>query len=138
MGSLGLNKKMSPFFIGAPNSRSSPRGYQERMKLKKRKNRMKVLAAEMKEVRLEQKGVEEGQRQVQDKLKAIEAECNELRRETALIIQKKASTQLRLALMFQILQARESNDFTKAAELTQTLRYTSYLITILLLLLLFY
>ena len=90
---------------------------------------MKVLAAEMKEIRLEQKGIEEGKRQVQDKLKAIEAECDELRGETALVIQKRASTQLRLALMFQILQARESNDFTKAAELTQTLRYTSYLIS---------
>ncbi|XVF77959.1 hypothetical protein PTKIN_Ptkin14bG0089500 [Pterospermum kingtungense] len=99
------------------------RVYQRRRKLmKKFKCRMKGLTAEIKEVRLQQKGIKEGQRQVDDKIEAIEAECEQLRRETALIIQQSATIQLRLALMFQILQARENNDFTKAAQLAQNLR----------------
>ncbi|OMO63610.1 hypothetical protein COLO4_32292 [Corchorus olitorius] len=66
--------------------------------------------------------MKQGQRQVQDKLKAIEDECEQLRKETALIIKQSAKTQIRLALMFQILKARQSNDFSMAAQLTQALR----------------
>ncbi|XVE74317.1 hypothetical protein DITRI_Ditri12bG0007300 [Diplodiscus trichospermus] len=116
---------MSPFIIPAKKSISSPRGSQKRRKLKKDKNQTKELTGEIGEVRLEQKGIKEGQRQVQHKIKTIEAECDELRRETALIIQQSATTQLRLALMFQILQARQNNDFSKAAQLAQALRYSS-------------
>ncbi|XVE74295.1 hypothetical protein DITRI_Ditri12bG0006900 [Diplodiscus trichospermus] len=80
---------------------------------------MKGLTAEMEKVSMEQKVIKEGQRQVQHKLKAMEAKCDELRRETALVIQQSAATQLRLALMFQILQARQNKDFAKTAQLAQ-------------------
>ncbi|XP_022718136.1 uncharacterized protein LOC111276651 [Durio zibethinus] len=122
MGSQDQFKNVCPFITRALNSRSWPRGHKKRRKLKKYNTHMKVLKAEMEEVRLEQKGIKDGQRLLQDKLKAVEAECNQLRRETALIIEQSANTQLRLALMFQILKARENNDFCKAAELSQALR----------------
>ncbi|XVE74310.1 hypothetical protein DITRI_Ditri12bG0006600 [Diplodiscus trichospermus] len=66
---------MSHFITAALNSRSSPSGHQKRRKLKKYNSRMKGLTGEVEDVRLEQKEIKEGQRQVRHKLKAIEAEC---------------------------------------------------------------
>ncbi|XVE90622.1 hypothetical protein DITRI_Ditri20bG0092500 [Diplodiscus trichospermus] len=80
------------------------------------------IKGEMKEISKEQNSIKEGQRQVKEKVEAIESECETLRRETMIIMQQSASTRLRLAFMFGILKARESNDFAKAAELTQALR----------------
>ncbi|XVE53441.1 hypothetical protein DITRI_Ditri03aG0003300 [Diplodiscus trichospermus] len=83
---------------------------------------MKILKAEMEEISEEQKEIKEGQRQVREKFEAIETECEQLRKETMLIIQQSASTQIRLALMFQILKARENHEFSKASQLTCALR----------------
>ncbi|XWS27591.1 hypothetical protein CRYUN_Cryun26dG0129600 [Craigia yunnanensis] len=84
--------------------------------------RMKILRVEMEEISLEQKKIKEGQRQVREKFEAIELECEQLRKETILITQQSVSTQIRLALMFEILKAREDHDFSKASQLTCALR----------------
>ncbi|XVE74319.1 hypothetical protein DITRI_Ditri12bG0007500 [Diplodiscus trichospermus] len=85
-------------------------------------SRMKRLRVEMEEMSEEQKKIKEGQRQVREKFDAIELECEQLRKETILITQQSVSTQFRLALMFQILKARENHDFSKASQLTSALR----------------
>ncbi|KAE8713585.1 putative Phosphatidylinositol glycan [Hibiscus syriacus] len=98
------------------------------IKLKKRRERKEMrrrvveLKGEMEERSEEQKMIKEEQRQVGEKLEAIEEECEKLREETNAIIRQSAHTQLRLALMFQILKAREENDFNKASLLTHLLR----------------
>ncbi|XVF78006.1 hypothetical protein PTKIN_Ptkin14bG0093400 [Pterospermum kingtungense] len=80
------------------------------------------LKMEMVDISQEQNIIKESQRQVRQKLEAIEEECEQLRDETNLIIQQTTQTQLRLVLMFEILKAREQSDLTKAAKLTQLLR----------------
>ncbi|XP_022732750.1 uncharacterized protein LOC111294352 [Durio zibethinus] len=80
------------------------------------------LKMEMKEISEEQSSIKEGQRQVKETFEAIESECKNLRKETMIIMQQSAYTRLRLAFMFQILKARENEDFAKAAELTNALR----------------
>ncbi|KAK8545833.1 hypothetical protein V6N13_067095 [Hibiscus sabdariffa] len=83
---------------------------------------MKRLRSEMEEISKEQGKIKEGQRQVREKFEAVEMECEELRKETNLIMQQSMSTQIRLAFMFQILKARENHDFNQAAQLTSALR----------------
>ncbi|XVF77938.1 hypothetical protein PTKIN_Ptkin14bG0088100 [Pterospermum kingtungense] len=82
----------------------------------------KRLKSSMKRLRLQQKQIKEGQRQVSEKCGAIELECEQLRKETDLIIKQSFNTQIRLALMFQILKARENHEFDKATQLTCALR----------------
>ncbi|OMO63623.1 hypothetical protein COLO4_32287 [Corchorus olitorius] len=84
--------------------------------------RMKKLRSEMVEISEEQQKIKEGQRQVREKFEAIEFECDQLRKETNLILKQSVSTQIRLAFMFQILKARENGEFDKAAQLTSSLR----------------
>ncbi|KAK8478936.1 hypothetical protein V6N13_049415 [Hibiscus sabdariffa] len=84
--------------------------------------RIKSLRVEMKEISKEQRQIKEGQRQVKQKSQAIELECEQLRKEALLITQQSASTQLRLAFMFQILKARENQELDKAAMFTHALR----------------
>lgn len=83
---------------------------------------MRRLKVETKEIRKEQENIKKGQMEVREKFEAIQMECDELRKETELITKQTLNTQLRLVLMFQILRARETNDFNKAATLTQLLR----------------
>lgn len=83
---------------------------------------MKRLKTEMEEISDEQKSIREGQQLVKEKFQEMEKECKHLREETKMIRMQGRSTQLRLALMFQILKARESNDLARATELTRFLR----------------
>ncbi|XWS10626.1 hypothetical protein CRYUN_Cryun38cG0012700 [Craigia yunnanensis] len=83
---------------------------------------MKRLRVEMEEISEEQKKIKEGQKQVREKFEAVELECEQLRKETILVTQQSFSTQIRLALMFQILKARENHDFSKASQFTCALR----------------
>ena len=83
---------------------------------------MRRLKVETNEIRKEQENVKRGQREVKKKFEAIQFECEQLRKETDLITKQSVNTQLRLGLMFQILRARETNDFNKATILTQLLR----------------
>ncbi|MBA0733907.1 hypothetical protein Gogos_017870 [Gossypium gossypioides] len=83
---------------------------------------MKRLRVEMKEISEEQREIKVGQKKVREKFEAIELECEELRKETILITQQTANTQIRLALMFQILKARQNQELDKATILTHALR----------------
>ena len=76
----------------------------------------------MEEISKEQESIKEGQRWVREKFEAIEEECEQLRKETTEMIKQSAITQIRLALMFNILKAREEGNFAKASHLTQLLR----------------
>ncbi|XVE67544.1 hypothetical protein DITRI_Ditri08aG0169400 [Diplodiscus trichospermus] len=94
-------------------------------KKKKKKimqERFKRLKTEMEEIINEQKNVREGQRQVCDKIETIESECEQLKKETKMVIQQSARTQVKFALMFRILKAREEGDSATATNLTQLLR----------------
>ncbi|XP_039014951.1 uncharacterized protein LOC120145128 [Hibiscus syriacus] len=103
---------------------TSRRGNPNKKKISRSiKSRIKRLRVEMKEIDEEQRKIKEGQRQVKEKSEAIEIECEELRKEALLMTQQSASTQMRLALMFQILKARENLEFDKAAIVTRALRY---------------
>ncbi|XP_039003600.1 uncharacterized protein LOC120130438 [Hibiscus syriacus] len=84
----------------------------------------KELKVEMEDIRKEQKSIKEAQSQLREKLTATRTECEVLREETKLMIQRSASTQLRLSLMFNIIKAREDADFDKAAHFTLLLRET--------------
>ncbi|PPD73923.1 hypothetical protein GOBAR_AA33353 [Gossypium barbadense] len=70
----------------------------------------KRLKSEMEEISEEQKNIREGQRQVKENFGIIESECKELKRETRLLIQRSARNQVKLALMFHILKAREAGE----------------------------
>ncbi|XWS65365.1 hypothetical protein CRYUN_Cryun05aG0106300 [Craigia yunnanensis] len=83
---------------------------------------MERLKVEMEEISKEQESIRKGQREVKEKLEMVELECEQLRRETDFITQQSLNTQLRLCLMLQILKARETNQFTKAAAFTHILR----------------
>ncbi|XVE74325.1 hypothetical protein DITRI_Ditri12bG0007700 [Diplodiscus trichospermus] len=83
---------------------------------------MKRLRSDIDEISEEQRKIKEGQKQVREKFEAIELECEQLRKETNLIIKQSLNTQIRLGFMFQILKARENQEFNKAALLTCALR----------------
>ncbi|XVF77979.1 hypothetical protein PTKIN_Ptkin14bG0091300 [Pterospermum kingtungense] len=71
--------------------------------------RFRRLKMEMEEISKEQESIKEGQRQVQEKFEAIEEEYEQLWKQTNEIIQQTANAQIRLALMFNILRAREED-----------------------------
>ena len=100
---------------------------QGRNRMKSMQERFKRLKSEMEEISEEQKNIREGQRQVKEKFELIELECEELKRETRLIIQQSSRTQIKLTLMFRILKAREASEFNIAAQLTEVLRLVSLL-----------
>ncbi|KAK8369317.1 hypothetical protein V6Z12_A01G104300 [Gossypium hirsutum] len=99
------------------------RCYQQKRKKQERlSSRMKRIRSDMKEISEEQKEIKERQRKERENFEAIELECEELRNQIILIAQQTASTQIRLALMLQILKARENLEFDKAVMLTNALR----------------
>ncbi|KAH1121356.1 hypothetical protein J1N35_004516 [Gossypium stocksii] len=100
--------------------------YQKRKKQERLRSRMKRIRSDMNEISEEQKEIRERQRQERVNFEAIELECEELKNQTILLIaQQIATTQIRLALMLQILKARENLEFDKAVMLTNALRYFS-------------
>ncbi|GMI85143.1 hypothetical protein HRI_002183600 [Hibiscus trionum] len=111
-----------PFVKFKPHSRISLKNHHRSGKSKNLGRHMKRLRSEMEEISKEQGKIKEGQRQVREKFEAVEMECEQLRKETNMIMQQSMSTQFRLALMFQILKARENQDFNQAAQLTAALR----------------
>ncbi|GKV24600.1 hypothetical protein SLEP1_g34189 [Rubroshorea leprosula] len=117
-----LGQTSSSQLIGKRHSKSMQHTKGQARAMRKMKASMKRLRVEMKEIGEEQKSIREGQRQVREKFEAIEIECEKLRQETKLITEQSATTRFRLALMFQILKARQNNDFPRAIALTQTLR----------------
>ncbi|XVE74308.1 hypothetical protein DITRI_Ditri12bG0006400 [Diplodiscus trichospermus] len=97
-------------------------GWKKRKTKNDLQTKSKRLKEEMKETSMEQKNIKDGQLQVREKLRAIEMEYKLLQEETMLVIQRSALTQLRLALMLNIVKARDEGDFSKAAQITQLLR----------------
>ena len=95
--------------------------------MKNMQEKFRRLKAEMEEISEEQKNIREGQRQVREKFQVIESECEDLKRETKLIIKKTARTQIKLALMFRIFKASQQGDLATVANLTHLLRYFSFL-----------
>ncbi|KAK8542537.1 hypothetical protein V6N13_136890 [Hibiscus sabdariffa] len=90
---------------------------QNKHKKKATKVKLRRLIMEQSNIRLR-----EGHSQVREKLKAVETECEALREESKLMIQQSVGTQIRLALMLNILKAREEGDLAKAARFTDLLR----------------
>ncbi|XVE53434.1 hypothetical protein DITRI_Ditri03aG0002800 [Diplodiscus trichospermus] len=80
------------------------------------------LKGETEEISKEQEEIRKGQRKVGEKIEAIEAECEQLKYQTNLIIKQSARTHIRLSLMFLILKARQHAHFAKAAHFTHLLR----------------
>ncbi|KAL4271965.1 hypothetical protein GQ457_13G000690 [Hibiscus cannabinus] len=70
----------------------------------------------------EKESIEEGRRRVRKKKEVIEKECEQITKEIDEIIRQTAMTRIRLALMFNILGARQDGDIDKASHLTQLLR----------------
>lgn len=90
--------------------------------MKKIAQSMTKLKTEMEEISQEQKNIREGQSQVRKKFEQVEQECKQLREETKAVTIQSKTTQLRLALMFHIIKARENNDLPRAIQLTRYLR----------------
>ncbi|XVE83404.1 hypothetical protein DITRI_Ditri16bG0086300 [Diplodiscus trichospermus] len=86
-------------------------------------DKFKRLEVEMEGVTEEQKNIREGQREVREKFEANESECEELKRETRIIIQQSVRTQIKLAIMFQIIKASQQVDLATVAKLTRLRRY---------------
>ncbi|XVF00490.1 hypothetical protein REPUB_Repub04eG0005400 [Reevesia pubescens] len=84
--------------------------------------RLKRLKTEMEDINEEQMNIREEQRHVREKFEEVESECQKLKGETKMMIQMCATTQLKLAIMFRILKAKEDCDFATAASLTELLR----------------
>ncbi|KAK8519748.1 hypothetical protein V6N13_031763 [Hibiscus sabdariffa] len=122
MNTLSRHKSPLALPFSKPRCRISLKNHLQRGKAKKLRKRMKRLRSEMDEISVEQGKIREGQRQVREKYEAVEMECELLRKETNMIMRQSMSTQIRLAFMFQILKARENQDFDQAAQLTSALR----------------
>ncbi|XVF46028.1 hypothetical protein PTKIN_Ptkin02bG0255200 [Pterospermum kingtungense] len=119
MAPISMRSRLQASALSRKRFKSKAKKGKKEMKMRKSLNRLKT---EMDEISVEQKNIREGQRQVKEKFEAIESECEELKRETRLIIQQSARTQIKLALMFRILKARETGDLSTAASLTEMLR----------------
>ncbi|XP_039013601.1 uncharacterized protein LOC120143317 [Hibiscus syriacus] len=94
----------------------------QKRRLRKLNGCIRKLKADMVGIRVEQKEIREGQRRVREKFEALESECDQLRKETNQLMQQSVNTQIRLALMFQILRARENQEYDQEAKLTYALR----------------
>ncbi|KAK5844994.1 Vascular endothelial growth factor receptor kdr-like protein [Gossypium arboreum] len=99
-------------------------GRKRKIAKRSRKRRLARLKAEMEGIKKEQKSINEGQRQVRKRMEAIGEECQQLSIETNKVIRQTAVTQIRLAIMFNILKARQDGDIAKASHLTHLLRET--------------
>ncbi|CAK7355980.1 unnamed protein product [Dovyalis caffra] len=83
---------------------------------------MERLKADMEEISAGQKRIKEGQEEVRQKFREIESECYKLKEETKNIAKQSDSNQIKINLMFSILEARQDNNFAQADHLTQLLR----------------
>ncbi|XVF77974.1 hypothetical protein PTKIN_Ptkin14bG0090900 [Pterospermum kingtungense] len=77
----------------------------------------------MAKIAMDQQRIREGHRKVGQRLASVKQKCDQLRKETSLIFKQAYITKIKLVLMFQILKARQVGDFSKAANLTRTLRF---------------
>ncbi|XP_022728148.1 uncharacterized protein LOC111283793 [Durio zibethinus] len=83
---------------------------------------VKRVKAEMGKIKADQERIGKKQRKIRGKFGEIERQCDQLKEETEMVIKQTARTQIKVALMFKILKAREGGDFNEAAKLTHFLR----------------
>ncbi|GKV24603.1 hypothetical protein SLEP1_g34191 [Rubroshorea leprosula] len=83
---------------------------------------MRKLKEEMEVVAREQKSVKKGQEEIRERLKTVGAECDQLRKETEIILQQRAATLLRLNPIIEVLKAKKDNNVSKVTSLILSLR----------------
>ena len=85
--------------------------------------KIQSLKQNMVKIRMDQQRIREEQRNVRQRFGNIKQECDHLRKEINIIFKQATITTIKLALMFQILRAREVGNFFKTANLTHFLRF---------------
>lgn len=89
---------------------------------RKLKANMESLREDMAEIGEEQQRIKDGQTEIRRSFEEIESQCDQLNKETSLILRQTLYNQQRLCLIFKIIKAREDNDFSMATEHTRLLR----------------
>ncbi|XP_038994297.1 uncharacterized protein LOC120118284 [Hibiscus syriacus] len=121
---------MAPFCVRDIFRRNNKRFKSKLKNVKKHKKgrlnnmqeKYEKLAADMEEISAEQQNIRKAQRLVREKFEGVANEYEELKRETRIIVQQTARTQIKLAIMFQIVKASEQADHATVANLTHLLR----------------
>ncbi|XWS16733.1 hypothetical protein CRYUN_Cryun33cG0004000 [Craigia yunnanensis] len=93
--------------------------------MKSLKVRFQRIKANMGNIRENQRCIREEQRNIEEKFGEVKHQCDQLREETQLIMKQSTCNRIRLILMFNILRARQDEDFDKAATLTRILKFVS-------------
>ncbi|KAJ6414899.1 hypothetical protein OIU85_029305 [Salix viminalis] len=96
--------------------------FQKSKQNRKQKANMENLKEDMKKISEQQQRIKDGQMEVRRSFEEIESQCDQLNKETSLIWRQTLYNQQRLCLIFKILKAREDNNFSMVAQLTQFLR----------------
>ena len=94
----------------------------KRERVQKQKLKIQSLKQNMAKIGMDQRRLREEQSHVRQRFTSLKMGCDRLREEINLIFKQATITKIRLAVMFQILKAREDGDFSKAAKLTLFLR----------------
>ncbi|KAB5564705.1 hypothetical protein DKX38_004759 [Salix brachista] len=89
---------------------------------RKQKANMESFKEDMKKISEQQQRIKDGQMEVRRSFEEIESQCDQLNKEPSLIWRQTLYNQQRICLIFKILKAREDNNFSMVAELTQFLR----------------
>ncbi|XP_039003737.1 uncharacterized protein LOC120130595 [Hibiscus syriacus] len=120
---------MAPFCIRGICRRNNKRFKSKLKNVKKHKSGLKnmqekydKLGADMEEISAEQQNIREEQRLAREKFEGVANEYEEFKKETRIIVQQTARTQIKLAIMFQIVKASEQADHTTVATFTHLLR----------------
>ncbi|KAJ6388374.1 hypothetical protein OIU77_026870 [Salix suchowensis] len=109
-------------FVGYRRRAIAMKRFQKSKQNRKQKANMESLKEDMKKISEQQQRIKDGQMEVRRSFKDIESQCNQLNKETSLIWRQTLYNQQRLCLIFKILKAREDNNFSMVAQLTQFLR----------------
>ncbi|KAK8607066.1 hypothetical protein V6N13_052815 [Hibiscus sabdariffa] len=116
---------MAPFCVRCLFRRNSNKRFKSRLMnnvKKHKKGGIENIQEKYEKLTVDMKEIREAQRQVREKFEGVANECEELKRETRIIVQQTARTQVKLALMFQIVKASEQADHATVSTLTHLLR----------------
>ncbi|XVF81086.1 hypothetical protein PTKIN_Ptkin15bG0128200 [Pterospermum kingtungense] len=83
---------------------------------------IKRVKAETRKIKDEQQRIREEQREMTARSGEIQRECEQLREVTQMMRKQISRTQIKVDLMFKILEAQETGDFIEAATLAHFLR----------------
>lgn len=95
---------------------------QQQLVAQKPEMKLKGLKAKMGLIKQNAKCSRDEQKKIRAKFVEFQRQCDGMKQETEMMIKRTARTQLKLALMFSILKARQGGDSVKAAEFTRLLR----------------